>query len=336
MAKRFIIGAAIGFDAEALRVFLRSASQAVPDCDVLLISHTDSAELTAEMRRFHPRVRLIKSIDAEERLRRWRTPRRARKLRKIAGIRAQLLELSLRTPWRAYGLATLHPTVARHPLIEEALERGEGRDAEAILLADTRDVYFQGDPFDFLPVDRHSLLMGAEGRMIRGNSHIVRFMNQRYAPSVAEKLKGKEVLCAGLVMGHREAIASYVRAMADEVRTQAASILGRFVDQPLHNKVIYSDEAAPFKVTREGDPWLANLLYHPPEPFLLDESGLKTREGDLVRIVHRYDRYEDLRRWTRRRYGTSESVVETPPLTQAIPFPPAAPKGMPVIAKAAK
>lgn len=304
MNRNLILGGAYGYDAEALRIFLCSARENVPSADVLLTTDRATPEFARELAAHHPRVRLIQAFDADWRRRAWRTPRRRKKLKRMTAARARYLSLLLRTPWRARAVAAFHAAAGKYFWCLDAVRRGHADGADKILFLDVRDLYFQGDPFEGVEIPEGGLVVGAEPRLITQDSYVYRLIRRVYSEATAEQLRDQPILCAGSMLGNRKSIERYMQAMVDELIRGAPYFFGVMNDQPIHCKVLLADRKIPIRITHEGNPWLTNILYVKGEQdlFVLEDEGLKTREGELVRIVHRYDRIKALVDWASRRY----------------------------------
>lgn len=321
MARQLIMGGAVGYGVEELHILLRSAALNVPDADLLLFTDRATPEFQQQLARIHPRVRLAPAADARWRADLWRSPKRRRKLTRLSPARSRRRAFWLRTPWPGRGLAAFHATVAKHFWAWDAFRKGLIGDARHILFIDTRDLLFQADPFVDASVPPGGLLLSAEPRTITTESHLYRLIRRIHSPRSADLMLNLPVLCAGAILGEREAIGLYLRAMTREFTRHATDFFGRFVDQPVHCKILHADRVVPFRAISEGQSWISNLLFLKGEAFRIDESGLRTLDGDLVRIVHRYDRFPRIVEWAQRRFGPAGGPSPGAPFDRPLPFP---------------
>lgn len=321
MTRNLILGSAAGFDADDLVIFLRSAAVNAPSADVLLMSDRPASEFEPRLREMHPRVHVAQISDASRRRRLWHSARRRKKLRQLPAGISLALQASLYTPWRHLGLAAFHAGCAKHFWNLEGLNHPAAREAEMILVADTRDLLFQADPFEGAPLSSAGLLMAAEPRKIETTTFVYRLIQRIHSAETAGRMLGRPILCSGAVLGRRDRIHEYLEAMSRELNRHARSCFGRFVDQPLHCKILLADRGLEFETTSEGEPWITNLLYLNDPIFRLGESGVTTMNGDLIRIVHRYDRFPKLVQWAERKFGKAQSSHPEPAHSEPLTFP---------------
>lgn len=320
MPSDLIMGAATGFGVEELRVLLTSAATHAPSADVLLLTDRATPDFQERLRKLNPRVRLAQIPDAARRQRAWRSAHSRRRLRTLGPLKSVSLQLSLSTPWPNLGLAALHSTCARHFWHLDAIRKGLTRDARRILLVDTRDVLFQADPFETAPAaDR--LLIGAEPRLIAPSLFPYKLTRRLYGAKTADRMIGHYFLCAGVCLGSPEILERYLEATTRVMRRHGRHLFGRFLDQPLHCKVLLADGCVPFEATTEGNPWLTHLLFIDRPLFRLTEDALTTMEGRPVSIVHRYDRVPLLAQWVERKYGKGRLVASGGKIENPLTFP---------------
>lgn len=294
-----ILSAALGYGAQDLEVFLRSAAANVPQADVLLVTEKRGEEFLETIRRFNPRVRVWRPPDARLRRRAWRTAKRGRRLRHPSpgeGLKAMLL---LHSPWPRRALAVLHISVVRHFWFRQIFREGLDGGAQRVLLADCRDVYFQDDPF---PLTGKEVLVGEEHRWITAESYVAKYVKRVYGSGAEGPMLGRAVLCAGVLLGTRAAIVGLEEEWTREFRRKARAVHGRFVDQILLNKILYVNGRVAFRALPEGGALLTHLIYTPKELHELGPDGVRTAGGERVRIVHRYDRHAEMKAYAEAMY----------------------------------
>lgn len=209
------------------------------------------------------------------------------------------VHLMTRLP-QAVSTALLHVALARYIWIGSFLDECNP-DIDMILLADSRDVFFQDDPFqDYLD----DLVCGEEPTKIQECSINSAWLKHVYSEAWVDRLGAMPVLCSGVTLGSSHKIRSYIESMVSEIAVNNTRLIGwSGLDQAIHNKVLYGDGRLAFSTSKNGDALLATLHHSNLEEFHFDESeGLKTTGGDLVKIVHQYDRHRILHDWVIRRY----------------------------------
>lgn len=294
-----ILSAATRYRPADLEIFLRSAATNVPQANVLLVTEKRSPGYLAQLRTYHPRVRLWHPPDGRIRRRIWGSEKRVRRLRHPRRFDALKAAVLLHSPWPKRALAVMHISVARHFWFRQLLEEGVDQGAERILLADCRDVYFQADPF---PAVEEKILVGEEHRWITPKTYVSKYVRRVYGPDIEERMQSKAILCAGVVLGTRSAIYELEREWTGEFKREATSVHGRFVDQIVLNKMLYADGRVPFRPVPEGGAIMTQLIFTPPEMYGIEKDGVRTAAGERVRIVHRYDRHPEMKAYAEATY----------------------------------
>jgi len=202
--------------------------------------------------------------------------------------------------FRLLKSSQFHVALARYFWAKSFLDELDTK-PDMVLLADSRDVFFQGDPFED---DQEFIVCGEESIVIGKcpiNSHWIEYT---YEEKVLEELEKKPVLCSGVTLGRFDDVIAYTRIMVSEMEKKTHKLIGRNgLDQAIHNKILYVDKPIPYQKSRNGDELIATLGYSDLGEFLFGETrGLLTKEGRLVKIVHQYDRHETLAEWIRGAY----------------------------------
>jgi len=165
-----------------------------------------------------------------------------------------------------------------------------------VLHTDVSDVFFQGNPFEF--IQGKGLFIGSEAITIdaeRWNSAGVKFL---YGEEIYEKIKHQEVVCGGIIGGSKEGFLKFAAAIIKEDSQVANGYNGR--DQILMLKIIYVDA---FTVTvlrpQEGKFIHLHSVKHYPHLFGFLFVGEKT-VVDLKKmpfnIVHQFTQFDALRK----------------------------------------
>jgi hypothetical protein len=164
-----------------------------------------------------------------------------------------------------------------------------------ILLADLKDVLFQGDPFEgmsdpFLHVAKEPLRLGD----CTTNST---WFRKVYGAQALEKHQNFPVICSGTTMGKEAAVRFYLDWMCAEFARHGPSLdTGSntlIMDQAIH--IMYCLSHPEALAIEDGETGLIATLAHFPS-FVLDAEGrLLNGQGVPFRIVHQYDRFRILR-----------------------------------------
>jgi hypothetical protein len=218
-------------------------------------------------------------------------------LRQTAGPGSKV-DRGLAQPW-------LHPIGGRHLYYEDFLRSNAG--LGRVMLSDSRDVVFQDDPFARLDaLDPDSMLLHAaeqEPHLIySGNPEDnvdVRWVHEVYGPDVAEKLRGKQTLCAGTTFGSRRLVLDYLARMCDEMLRNRTTPL----DQAMHNKVLRLDWPEDKLQTHSNrDGFILTMFGIERESYDLRDNGDVFVGGHKPAVLHQWDHIQPVRKAVLERY----------------------------------
>ena len=189
-----------------------------------------------------------------------------------------------------------------------------------VLLADSRDVIFQRDPFT-IPADPARPLDVFLEDYFRdfSNSGI----NQGHVTpcfgteAVRRTLLAppRPVSCSGVTLGTYHSITRYLRLMWSEMHSSRYSDACLQHDQAFHNWLLWSGKLSPVRTWSNEEGPVTTIGW--PEHLYRDRFGrVLNRRGVLVHIVHQYDRRKRLVASLGRRYALVDKP-ETPPRTTA-------------------
>jgi acetyltransferase-like isoleucine patch superfamily enzyme len=183
---------------------------------------------------------------------------------------------------------------SRHFFAKQLL-LGRYQNAEVVLLCDSRDVVFQDDPFAYLKTD---LAGGVEDCKLKECSHTGQRVKDIYDDGLT-LIGDHQVVCAGVTIGTRDAILTYLEAMCNEISKKVArSAFSCNGDQAIHNWIIRTQDHD-ISLIPTGHKLIATLNYADLETYyeLDEELGLLNKELEPVAIVHQYDRIDAIRKW---------------------------------------
>jgi hypothetical protein len=171
-----------------------------------------------------------------------------------------------------------------------------------IILTDLRDVIFQRDPSELIPLVPH-LAVGLEGPTIGECDTNSRWVRDAYGADVLESMSGAPVSCAGVTIGSYSAIRDYLTAMVEQFLVlSCADFLGP--DQAAHNYLLHQGLLPPAQKLQNGNS--AVLTLSARDSYDLDERGIVLNaDGSVPVIVHQFDRHPELERLIRLRLSGS-------------------------------
>jgi hypothetical protein len=200
---------------------------------------------------------------------------------------------------------------------------GGGRGGR-VLLADSRDVIFQRDPFT-IPADPQRPLDIFLEDYLRNfansginQGHVVPCFG-REAVRKTFLSPPRPVSCSGVTLGTRSAIIKYLRAMWNEMRQPQYTAECLQHDQAFHNYLLWSgrlsDAVGGIRAFSNEEGPITTIGW--PQHLYRDRFGrVLNRKGDLVHVVHQYDRRKRLLASLGQRYALVK-LPEQPPRTPA-------------------
>lgn len=174
-------------------------------------------------------------------------------------------------------------------LAEAALNAPDAALPGRVLLADTRDVVFQSDPFAALGASR--LRFHLEEPPALGASPVNRdWLARALGPAAVAELGGHPVACAGTLLGTAEGVFDYLCVMARMLTEVPPEHRHSGVDQAIHNAILWRGLVAGAEAIPNG----RDVLTVPPDGLgrlaSLDGPWIRNGDGTLSPIVHQYDR----------------------------------------------
>lgn len=272
-----ILSAGTGYANEYLRVFLESAKRHCPDARIFLIVYRKDRQRIEALRKQYPAlepVYIVKKYFRDIALHRW-----------LAG---RLCQISNPQPWvERVGRYALDIALERYFIARDLL-KAHGAAFSNVLLTDSRDVLFQGDPFS---LTGDGLLSGLENRPIGQCPHNSKWIKHLYGAAALEKMSTRSIICSGVTLGPTRSVQTYLEQMCAEIWKflPTVSFYGGY-DQGMHNALIF-EKRIPFTLVENALGQIATLGYEAPENLFADAKRglLQVRQNDPV-IVHQFNR----------------------------------------------
>jgi hypothetical protein len=170
---------------------------------------------------------------------------------------------------------------------------------QKVLLTDSRDVFFQNNPFNFLY--KKNLNFFLEDKYIKNCSVNIKWIKRTVGKLVLEKILNKKISCCGQVIGNCENIIEYCEIMRKNIiryhyKPSIHSLLFKRKikgwDQGIHNYLVYGDffKNIDFYENKSGD---VVTLSHCKELNFNNKGKLINQNGNEYSIIHQYDHFID-------------------------------------------
>lgn len=300
MSKRFLIfSAAFGHTNPLPTAFLQSARQAAIQADIVLLRHRRELHVEQDLKQLYPETHVIAPL-------RYGLLRIVRKILLSTRLAVPVAKVtqgvwkrspSMRKKLEAFIPYLVGIMVSRFFLARSFLAE-RGNEYSAVLLIDSRDVVFQRNPLDDF---EGGLLVGNENCIIENQPVNCEWLQRVYGKSaeVLNELWPKKLICAGVTLGTTLQVLSYLDQMCTEFIEQLPRLTYfEGLDQAVHNKILYLGcHNLDLRLTDNSKGIVANL--HGSDLSEFEDNwlnGLRTKDGQVVSIVHQYDRHLELMR----------------------------------------
>lgn len=174
-------------------------------------------------------------------------------------------------------------------LVEQANTVPQAELPGRILLADTRDIVFQSDPFAALGAAQLRFHLENTPRL-DGCPTNSDWLRRAFGPGVIAELGHHPVSCAGTLLGRADAVFAYLLHMARLLLEVPPKHRFSGVDQAVHNAILRRGLVAGTEVVPNG----AEVLTVPANGLgtlaRLEGARIVNADGSVSAIVHQYDR----------------------------------------------
>ncbi len=205
--------------------------------------------------------------------------------------RVRVTELLGRSTRLAPSLAPILPEALTRSLVSLAVARFfhirdilSREDFGQVLLSDSRDVFFQADPFE-TPV---GLELAEESNRFGSEPLNDAWFADGFGAEAFSAIEGRHVLCSGTILGSREAVLGHVRRMCDCVKRLRTWRHGG-IDQALHNYVVSSFLGPGEYTVSAGDRGRIATVNYQTE-LSIRQGCIVDPDGRPIPIIHQYDR----------------------------------------------
>ena len=173
------------------------------------------------------------------------------------------------------------------------------KDFKNILLCDSRDIYFQANPFEYNYKGQINFFL--EDLPIRDCPYNSNWILKTYGKNELKKIASKIILCSGTVLGQNEKIIEYLNLITSNISTfkykkKLKYLLtlrhdpeGRGCDQGHANFLVHNSKIDNFNLYSNAGGPVATVFYLNKIKFNRD-SLLINNLGEPYSIVHQYDK----------------------------------------------
>jgi hypothetical protein len=190
-----------------------------------------------------------------------------------------------------------------HKRIEHLIDWIKNSNSDIILSTDVFDVIFQADPFKKLNINTFDFFVGGEGVEICQEPWNRQNISVLFEEEL-EKCCNREVICAGVVAGKRQAIIAVYEKMFKLCENCPNN--HDIKDQAALNVMIANNEIPNLKIFNLDDGWVMHCAVAGPTQFfenwgfkdnlkygipqMKDDGRVYTKSGNLFDIVHQFNR----------------------------------------------
>lgn len=181
-----------------------------------------------------------------------------------------------------------HPKTLRY-LLTRAFLLAHQDEFDYVLIADSRDVIFQKNPFSFEKSKTFYAFEEDRTNTIRTNHFNSLWIREAFGESELDKIGHHYILCSGVSIGHITPFLDYLSVMEKYIRI----VRDRGCkDQGIHNYVIYNGLIEEVTIMEDDAGPVSTIAYFKPkERIRIDKNNMVMgRNGQPVHIVHQYDR----------------------------------------------
>jgi len=186
--------------------------------------------------------------------------------------------------------------VLRHLLYYELLTQRTER-YDRILLTDSRDVFFQKDPFSTAYESGLHAFLEGKGRTINTCSANRQMIVEAFGPEMLGTMGPFEPSCAGVTIGDSDSVIKYLRKMTElafEVRTMPM-VTG--LDQGIHNYIVHQGLVPQTHLHANSEGGVLTMGVMEYDEIQRNTDGEVTdAAGQVIPILHQYDRHSEVAR----------------------------------------
>jgi hypothetical protein len=293
-SENIVITVAAGYREEQIRPFLASLQHFSPDTSLRLLVDRVNPEFQEAVCGWFPGCSFHLMPPAPLRdfaqKRKW-----ARSILK----RAVRWSRSQNLGKRLLNINFLRHIVIRDLLVCWNLERAN------VLLCDSRDLVFQGDPFSG---EWPPLWTCEEDKRIEESDTNSSWLKRAGGEAALLQAKHQRIVCAGVIGGQVDRIGRYLGESSKIVEQLIPRIPLSVGDQGVHNYLVRLRTELGFTVLPNGCRLAANVGYTNPTDLTVENNQVRLRNRiEVPAILHQYDRHPQLTALIQSRWANAKS-----------------------------
>jgi hypothetical protein len=171
-----------------------------------------------------------------------------------------------------------------------------------VMLADVRDVVFQGDPF--ARADGADIYYFLESGRTFGTCPVnAAWMEMAFGAAALRRVAGARISCAGTLIARPLALMEYLLHMALCIARTHPVVRRSGIDQAIHNHLMIEGTIANARIVENAGPVMTVPTGIPHGMTVSTDGALRNADGSLSETVHQYDRDPVLLAAVKARYG---------------------------------
>jgi hypothetical protein len=165
-----------------------------------------------------------------------------------------------------------------------------GSDYARVMLTDTRDVAFQGDPFASMGEAPATFFLERPGRTIGGCEHNAHWMRQAFGAAELARVAAEPVSCAGTLLATPQALLRYLLLMCWEILRAPPVARYSGIDQAIHNHILLHG-LIPGAVAAANGGAVMTVPVDVAHGLVAGPDGVvRNPDGSVSAVLHQYDR----------------------------------------------
>ncbi len=213
---------------------------------------------------------------------------------------------------------TATPVNSLRYFVYEQFLAGFTEEISNIMHADVRDIVFQRDPFTMDTGGSLCCFLEDECMTLGACLANSGWLAAAYGKETLQSLGHHPVSCSGTTIGPASLMRRYISAMAAGLRAiddRSPNIMHAIsgVDQAVHNYLLRTGGLPEARCFRNEDGPITTLGYVAQDSIRYNDEGLALNQaGEVVHVLHQYDRHWDLTRRVQERLEKCAGPLQAP------------------------